>query len=143
MNLLKPVTRRGLQGWGLFDDFDAEISRFFDSEAQGGTFSPAVDLHETEEAYIVEADMPGLSKEDIDLEVAENVVTLKGERKEESEETKKNFHRVERVHGGFQRSFMIPGGFVHEEVKADFKDGVLKITLPKPKENQPKRIAVK
>jgi HSP20 family protein len=142
MNVLKPVTRNGLRQWNLLDDFDTEVSRLFEQEPAGGTFSPAVDLHETEDAYVVKADMPGLKKDDIDLEIAENVVTIKGRREDTKEEKKKNFHRVERFHGSFQRSFMIPGGFDHDGVAADFKDGVLTVTLPKPAENKPKRISV-
>ena len=143
MNLLKAVPRSRLRSWNLLDDFDTEISRFFGTEPFKGTFSPAVDLHETEEAYIVEADMPGLSKDDIEIEIAENVITVKGERKDESDKEEKNYHRLERSYGGFKRSFLIPGGFEHDAVDADFKDGVLHVTLPKPKENQPKRIQVK
>ncbi len=142
MNLLKPVTRNGLGQWNLLDDFDTEIGRLFKQDSTGGTFSPVVDLHETEDAYVVEADMPGLKKNDIDIQVVENVVTLKGRREEKNEEKKKNYHRVERFHGSFQRSFAIPGGLEHDGIQANFKDGVLTVTLPKPAENKPRRISV-
>lgn len=108
-------------------------------------WAPAVDVSETDDAYVVEADIPGMRKEDIKIEVENDVLTIRGERKSEKEEKdeKKGYHRVERRMGAFVRSLRVPGGVKAEDVSAKFQDGVLKVTLPKPEESKPKLITVK
>jgi HSP20 family protein len=103
---------------------------------------PDIDLREDENAFVVEADMPGLKKEDIHIEVIDNVLTVRGERKEATENKDKNIHRIERSYGSFQRSIDIPGGFEGDKVEAKFEDGVLRVTLPKRSEQRPKQIKV-
>jgi len=130
--------------WGFPNDFGRlweEFNNF--GVAQQRQFVPAIDIRETEDAYIVEADVPGMKKDEVHIEVTDNVLTIKGERKSESEEKRKDFHRVERQYGTFRRSVTVPGGFEHDNVEAKFDDGVLRITLPKPPERKPRRIEVK
>jgi HSP20 family protein len=127
-----------------------EINRMFEQfgkpfgwAAEAGRYAPAMDIRETDEAYIVEADVPGLRRDDIQLEVADNVLTIKGERKDEKQEKEKNYHRVERHFGSFVRSVAIPGGIDSSKVSARFDSGVLTVTLPKPEQSRPRRIEVK
>lgn len=131
-----------------FRDLENRLNRMLNSwqvepEQAGVAWSPAVDLHETEESYTLEADLPGLSKDDIQLSVVDDVVTLKGARNQQSERKTEGYHRVERIYGSFQRSFRIPGGIDATKVDASFENGVLKVTLPKPEERKPRQIDVK
>jgi HSP20 family protein len=131
-----------------FRDLEGRINRMFNNlafepEQAGVAWSPAVDLHETEEAYTLEADLPGLSKDDIQLSITDDVVTLKGSRTQKSEKKTEGYHRVERVYGSFQRSFRIPGGIDAGKVDANFENGVLRVVLPKPEERKPRQIDVK
>jgi HSP20 family protein len=107
-----------------------------------GAWTPPVDIYETDEALILKAELPGFSKEDIGIELKENTLVIKGERKREDEMKEGNYHRVERAYGAFQRSFMLPTTVDHEKVKASYKDGILELHLPKVPAAQPKRIAV-
>jgi HSP20 family protein len=86
--------------------------------------------------------MPGMSKDDVKVSVQDNVLTLKGEKKQEKEEKDKNYHRVERSYGSFCRSFQLPTSVKADKVKANYKDGVLSITLPKTEEVKPKEIPI-
>lgn len=103
---------------------------------------PAVDIRETEEAYEVAAELPGMSKKDINITLEDNVLTLSGERRFEKEAEKENYHRIERAYGTFSRSFTLGSGVDSENVKAAFKDGVLTITVPKREESKPRKIAI-
>ena len=106
------------------------------------TWMPAVDIRETEEAYEVAAELPGMSKKDINITLEDNVLTLSGERRFEKESEKDNYHRIERAYGSFSRSFTLGHGVDSEGVKAAFKDGVLTITVPKREESKPRKIAI-
>ena len=148
MALVKWIEKKPLTPWstldGLTDPFDrlwTDMARL--GRIRQGAWSPAVDVRETQEAYTLEADVPGLKKEDISITVSDDTVTLKGERKSETESNDRTYHRVERTHGAFTRSFRIPDGFDHEKVKAHYDQGVLTVTLPKREEAKPKRIDVK
>lgn len=135
-----------LSPWSALRDLENQFNQFFGDTSGGRTggqsWVPAVDVHEEDDAYVVEADIPGLKKEDIHLEVIENTLTIKGERKSERETKKDGFRRVERSYGSFQRSVEVPGGFDAENVSAKFEDGVLKVRMPKREETKPRRIAV-
>lgn len=124
-----------------------ELERFFDdwvpAPQSKGEWAPAVDVKETEEAYILTADVPGIKKEDIDISVKENMITLKGERKREEEKKEGMYSRYERSYGMFQRSFTVHDGFDAEKVEAHYSDGVLTVTLPKIKASKPRQIDVK
>ena len=147
MTLVRCNNRGALAPWTPFTDFDRLFGRMSGENAPmanpaGGTWVPAIDIRETEDSYLIEADVPGLKKDDIELTVEDNVLTLKGERNHESEEKKEGYRRMERRYGSFRRSFELPAGVDTGKVKADFKDGVLSVTLPKPEEVKPKQIEV-
>src|SRR5499433_2972061 len=95
------------------------------------TWSPAVDIYETEGEIVVKAELPGVDRKDITLHRENNVLTLKGERRFEKETKEENYHRIERAYGGFSRAFSIPATVDEEKIHADYREGVLKIVLPK------------
>ena len=124
-----------------------EIDHFFngfglDLNASDSVWSPSVDISETENQYEVKAEIPGLKKEDIKLSVEDNVLTLSGERKYENETEKKNYHRIERAYGKFERSFRLPREVDAGNIKANYKNGVLTVHIPKVEAVKPKEIAV-
>ena len=108
-----------------------------------GIWSPSVDVYQDEHKIVVKADVPGLEKKDFDIAVVDHHLTIKGERKNENEVKEENYHRTERVYGTFQRSFELPATVDTEKIQAEYKDGVLELTLPKKEEAKPKQIAVK
>lgn len=107
-----------------------------------GAWTPPVDIYETDDALVMKAELPGFSKDDISIEMKENTLVIKGERKREDEVKEGNYHRSERTYGAFQRSFLLPTTVDQEKVSAAYKDGVLELRLPKVQAAQPKRIAV-
>jgi len=104
---------------------------------------PAVDIQETETEYLLKAELPEVRKEDVKVSVENGVLRVEGERKQETEEKGKKFHRVERSYGSFLRTFMVPPDAEESKVAADFKDGILKVHLPKTEKPRPKAIEVK
>ena len=107
-----------------------------------GTWAPAVDIYETPDSIVLQAELPGLSKDDIDIQVRDNVLTLKGERRSEKEVKEGNYLRVERAYGGFQRAFTLPAAVQADRIRAVFKDGVLDVSIPKAEEAKPKQIKI-
>jgi len=107
------------------------------------TWSPRVDISETEDAVVIASELPGLKVEDIKITVADGVVTLEGEKKEEQESKDRTAHRVERVYGSFQRSFRLPSAVNADEITATYTDGVLAVSLPKAEEAKARQIEVK
>ncbi len=107
-----------------------------------GAWSPAVDIYETENSLVVTAEIPGVSEKDIDVRIENNQLVIKGERKFEKETKEENYHRIERVYGNFYRSFSLPNTVDPDKVKAEYKNGVLKITLGKKEEVKPKQIKI-
>lgn len=103
---------------------------------------PSVDVSETEGEYQIKAEIPDVKKEDVKVTVEDGVLTIQGERKHEKEEKGKKYHRVERSYGSFIRSFTLPDLVDEERVKAEFKDGVLNLQLPKSEKTKPKAIEV-
>ena len=130
------------------DEMNRVFNEFFGRGSQeegtwyAGVWSPPVDIYETDEALIMKAELPGFSKDDISIEIKENTLVMKGERKRQDEVKEGNYHRTERVYGAFQRSFLLPTTVEHDKVKASYKDGILELHLPKAPAAQPKRIAV-
>jgi HSP20 family protein len=124
--------------------FSESVSRVTgrSDEVFGGQWAPTVDIFEDDQAFVVRADLPGLEIKDIDLQIQENILTLKGERRMEKEVDKDRYHRIERSYGSFQRSFTLPNIVDPEKVKARFKDGVLEIRIPKLEKAKPKQIQV-
>ena len=106
-------------------------------------WSPLVDISEDEKEYIVKAEIPEMNKEDIKLNVHDDVLTISGERKYEKEEKGKKYHRIERAYGSFLRSFTLPEDADGSKVSAEYKDGVLNVHLPKSEKAKPKAIEVK
>src|SRR4030042_2617374 len=125
----------------LFSDVRAQAPVRGEEIVQGA-WVPAVDIFETNEAIVLKAELPGITAQDISVEVKDNTLTLKGEKKFEKEVKEENYHRMERSYGSFQRAFTLPGTIHQEKVKAKFKDGILEITLPKVEEAKPKQVKV-
>jgi HSP20 family protein len=118
----------------------------FDAPAPGNggarRWIPAMDLVETDEHFVLRADLPGLAEGDVNIEVEDNVLTVSGERKAEHETTKEGYHRVERAFGSFSRSLTLPEGIDAEAVTASFDRGVLEVHIPKPEERKPRKISI-
>ena len=108
----------------------------------GQGFVPALDLSETEDAFLVEVTVPGLKAEDIDITVENNVLTIKGELRQETQDRKRNYHRVERHFGSFQRSIALPSTVRADAIQASLTNGVLRLDIPKAEEVKPRRISV-
>lgn len=118
------------------------LSRLMD-EPWPRVFTPAVDVLDTERAYMLKVEVPGMKPEEIDLSLENNVLTLKGERKLEQESQQEGYRRVERRYGSFARSFVLPEGVQTNDIEAVVKDGLLTITIPKVPQPAPRKIAVK
>ncbi|KPK96733.1 MAG: hypothetical protein AMJ95_12520 [Omnitrophica WOR_2 bacterium SM23_72] len=103
---------------------------------------PAADIYDHKDNLVIKADLPGMTQKDIDVSVEDDVLRIKGEKKNEREERKDNFYRLERAYGYFERSFSLPANVDATKVKANYKDGVLELTLPKREEAKPKQIKV-
>ena len=110
--------------------------------ALGGSWAPSVDIYEKENAIVLKAEIPGVDPKDVDIRVENNTLTLRGERKLDQEVKRDDYHRVERAYGQFSRSFTLPSTVDTEKIKAEYKDGVLKLALPKRDEAKPKQIQV-
>jgi HSP20 family protein len=106
------------------------------------TWAPAVDIYETPNELVVKADLPDVNEKDIDVRVENNLLTIHGERKFEKSVTEENFLRVERAYGSFSRSFSLPNTLNAEAIAAEYKNGVLTITLPKREETKPRQVKV-
>ncbi|HXO44857.1 MAG TPA: Hsp20/alpha crystallin family protein [Candidatus Cybelea sp.] len=106
------------------------------------TWAPAVDIYETENELVVKADLPDVSEKDLDVRIENNTLTIRGERKFEKKVEEENYLRVERTYGSFSRSFSLPNTVNSEAIKADYKNGVLTVELPKRAESKPKQIKV-
>jgi HSP20 family protein len=137
--------------WEPFRDMlslRADMDRLFSSlfggayEEREGMWAPIVDIEEDNDSIMVKAEIPGMQKEDIKVSVQSNILTITGERKHESETKNKTFHRVERSYGKFSRMITLPTDVDSDKVKANYKDGILSITLPKPEATKPKHIDV-
>lgn len=127
----------------LFDEaFRGARSGAEEDWALGGSWAPAVDIYEQGTDIVLKAELPGVDSKDVDVRVENNVLTLRGERKLDTEVQRESYHRVERAYGSFSRSFTLPSVVDTEKIKADFKDGVLRVTLPKKEEAKPKQITI-
>ena len=113
-----------------------------DDELRMGTWLPAVDMFDDGDKIVIKAELPGLEKKDISVDVENRVLTLSGERNYDNEVKEENYYRRERAYGKFRRAFNLPADVDSDQIKADFKDGVLKVKIPKPEEQKPKQITV-
>lgn len=130
-----------------------EINKMFDSFFRSalpdespliaGTWSPATDIVEHDDNFVVNVELPGMRKEDVKITMQDNTLMIRGEKKEERESKGSSYHRVERSYGSFQRSFALPSTVKAESIEAAFKDGILTVSLPKSEEAKPKQIDVK
>ncbi len=116
--------------------------RFSHEDMASGGWSPSVDIYESEGEIVLEAELPGMGRDDFELSIENNVITLKGERSFEKKQEGDNYHRVERAYGSFTRSFSLPQTVSAENTKADFKNGVLRVSLPKKEEAKSRKIEV-
>lgn len=103
---------------------------------------PAMDVVETDEKFLLRADLPGLSEDDVKIEVEDNVLTISGQRKSEHEQQDKGYYRVERSFGSFSRSVTLPEGVDAEGIEADFGNGVLEVQIPKPEQHKPRKVQI-
>lgn len=106
-------------------------------------WTPRVDIQETEKDFVISAEIPGIGKDDVNVDIADGILTIKGERKQEKEEKGKIFHRIERSYGSFRRSFTLPDNVDENKIKASFKDGMLSLNIPKTPKTEPKAIEIK
>jgi HSP20 family protein len=111
-------------------------------EMLNGAWNPRVDIYEDKERLVLEAELPGMTSDDFDISVENNVLTLKGERKFEKKTEGDNYHRVERSYGSFTRSFTLPQNVTSEGASADFDNGILKVSLPKREETKARKIEI-
>lgn len=154
MAIMRFKPEREITAWSPFRDLvnmQREVGRLFDglfTEMDGdGNFMaswwPRVDVLESKEAFVIKAELPGVNKSDVKITLRENLLTIKGEKKQEKEEKENNFHRIERSYGSFERAFSLPAGVKSDKIDAAYKDGILTITLPKVEEVKPKEIEVR
>ncbi|HUN64578.1 MAG TPA: Hsp20/alpha crystallin family protein [Bacteroidota bacterium] len=123
----------------LFDRFRGGVSE----ETTDSVWTPAVDILEEKDQFIVRAELPGVEKKDVKITIQNNMLVLRGEKKFETEKEGRNFHRVERSYGSFYRSFTLPTSVVSSRIEASYTDGVLTVAIPKSEESKPKEIEVK
>jgi HSP20 family protein len=121
---------------------DETLSRIWKEDMAQGVWSPAVDILERGDEVVLKADLPGVTQNEIDIRVEEGTLTIQGERKFVKESSEENYVQIERPYGTFRRTFSIPRTIDQESIKASYKDGVLRIILPRKQEIQPKQIVV-
>lgn len=129
----------GLRMWEPYNVLRNLDNSFFDSEL---SWSPKVNVAKKDDRYVVTVELPGVSKEDIDIDIKDDTLTIRGEKKVENKGEKKNYIRVERSYGKFERSFYLSDDVDKNSIKAAYKDGVLKIELKKKEEAKPKQINI-
>lgn len=146
MNLI--TTRRPI---GNLFNLHNEMGRIFggllssndtDTNTESSSWMPTVDITETENSYEIHAELPGVLENDVNVSVTDNLLTIKGEKRQEEKSEERNIHRVERRYGNFQRSFTLPRQVNTGEIKAGFKDGILTLNIPKVEETKPTEIPI-
>jgi len=129
----------------------SQVNRIFDQalrnhgrsdDSSVAAWAPAVDIYETENELVLKADIPDLNEKDFDVQVENNMLTIRGERKFEQQAKEESYLRVERAYGSFMRSFALPNTVSTENIRADYKNGVLAVTLPKRAESKPKQVKI-
>lgn len=124
--------------------FTGNVGRSFEDEGIArGSWSPSVDIYENKEQIVLEAELPGMKREEFDLTVENNTLTLRGERQFEKKQEADNYHRVERAYGSFTRSFTLPNTVSGEGATADYRNGVLRVVIPKREETKARRIEIR
>lgn len=130
------------------NDLERVFDSFFrndlsDDGSWGKFWSPDIDFIENENAFVLKAELPGVSKEDVKISLVESVLTIRGEKTVSDDDKRKNYHRIERHYGNFQRSFSLPSSVDANHIEAEFNNGILTIELPKLEEAKPRMIEVK
>ncbi len=151
MALIRWTPRQDL--WDPFanlSDIQQEMNRLFNTSLGrtatrdlNGLFAPAIDVAEDKDNYVVKAELPGLTKDDVSVTLEDNYLTIRGEKKHEAEDKGANYHHKERAYGSFSRTIGLPTTVDAQKIGAQFKDGVLQVTLPKSEAAKPKQIEVK
>jgi len=141
-----------LTRWDPFHNVSSlqeQVNRLFENSFPGRsensaltTWAPAVDIYETENELVLKADLPDINEKDLDIRVENNMLTIRGERKFEQEVKEENYLRIERTYGSFSRSFSLPNTVNTEGIKAEYKNGVLTVELPKRAESKPKQVKI-
>ena len=128
----------------VFDDLFNELYSLPTSflSKSGVDLSPRIDISETDAAYKIEAELPGINQKEIDVKIDNNILTIKGKKEDIKEEKEKNYHLRERYYGAFQRSISLPNNIEPEKIKASFENGVLNISVPKSDKRAPKKIEI-
>lgn len=150
---LAPLGTRGWLEFDPFRNFEERMRQFFgagfaplwrlgEENWSLTTWSPACDIYETDNEIVVKAELPEVKKEDVHVSIENNLLTIRGERKLSEETKRENYHRLERCYGEFTRSFRLPSFTDTGKINAEFKDGMLRVTLPKREEVKPKQIEV-
>ena len=127
------------------EPFSSDFNRLFNTlfdEQRAQRWVPAMDLVEADDHFLLKADLPGLSEEDVSIEIRDNALTISGERRSEYEKRERGWYRVERATGRFSRSLSLPDGVDPDAVRAEFDRGVLEVWIPKPEARKPRRIAI-
>ena len=127
----------------LFENFFNVPAKSWGKEMDSTVWAPRTDVEETKESYILRMDVPRIKKEDLPLSLEKEILTIRGERKDEIETDAENRNHVERHYGEFKRSFTLPQRAGQENISADYKDGVLTVSIPKTEEEKPRQITVK
>jgi HSP20 family protein len=137
---------------GNLASFQHEMNRVFNDFFRGGNgeeagsglgaWTPPVDIYETDDALVIKAELPGVAKDDVSVDVHQNTLTLRGQRKPDAGVPQDRYHRVERAYGAFQRSFVLPAVVDQDKVQATYHDGILELHLPKSERAKPRRIAI-
>ena len=160
MSLIKRNPTKDVELWNsdypvprAIDRLQREMNRAFDDFFRGDLFdassqlsqswTPAIDVSETKESYVIHAELPGVKKDDVKITMHDNLISIRGEKKSETEKKTENLHRIERRYGTFERSFALAGTVKNDAVEAKYDNGVLTITLPKTEEAKEKIVDVK
>jgi HSP20 family protein len=138
------------QPWGMLDQLRREMDQMFDLQRSGDNgssvatsdWTPAVDIKETKDAFVIEADIPGVDPKDIEVHMEDGVLSIRGEKKSEKTEEHEGYKRVERTSGSFYRRFSLPDTADADKINAKSKHGVLEITIPKQEKTHPRKISV-
>ena len=146
MELVRWNPHRSLFGFGdrfdrFFDDFFNPALKADNTQSMWG-WNPAVDIYDEKDHMVITAELPGIEKDDIVIDVKDRVLTLKGERSADNEVKEDDFYRRERTYGKFERAFTLPLDVDPDKISASYKDGLLKLEIPKPEEKKPKKITV-
>ena len=144
---MERASRRGLSPFPEMLELQRSLDRLFGGlpggvEQTSAGWQPPVDIFETEGDIVIKVELPEVRKEDVEVNLDDRTLTIRGERKLENEDRREGYHRIERIYGQFARSFTVPPNINREGLRAEYKDGVLRVTLPKLEEAKPRQIAV-